>query len=258
VETLRSWAEAIMQSPAKARWPGPTTLRSALHLGDRQQPTTSSVSVGACYRLPALAACLSNRHELARAVREEVLLTHRSEESVAAGLVLAFILTRCLHGISLQEAMPEALAEAEGLSAPSTVVVERCRWVLSCSGPVAPRLDDLREQLGTGAVAAESLPLALAIAARHHDNFTKAVVESANSFRPDQVEPKTPCSSLAEEIQEVNGGNTDGIAALAGCVMGACVGLEGIERKWREVEGYEAMLELGVQFSRQFGWTGTP
>lgn len=45
------------------------------------------------------------------------------------------------------------------------------------------------------------------------------------------------------------GGDTDTIAAMAGALAGARYGLSGVPREWRDVEGYERMIELADTFA---------
>lgn len=244
-QSLRDWALELQKAPFLGRWPGPTTLGSALYL-EPLHPTVgqTSTSVGACYRTPPLAATLRHRAELTRAIIKEVRLTHNSGESVAAGLIIGYVLFHTLRGAALHAVVDEVLDAVQhelGVNA----VVKKCRQAVELyEKPV----DQLREYFGTGAVAHESLPLALALALRFSNDFSSAVCAAANSFRPDHVVPASGLS-YEEGLQQVNGGNTDGIAALTGCMVGACVGECGIDQCWQQVEGHDEIRALALRFS---------
>ena len=60
--------------------------------------------------------------------------------------------------------------------------------------------------------------------------------------------PSASCSNYAQELEEVNGGNTDGIAALAGCLVGANLGATAIGPEWRRVESYDDLIDLASRF----------
>jgi ADP-ribosylglycohydrolase len=53
--------------------------------------------------------------------------------------------------------------------------------------------------------------------------------------------------TLKEEMEVVNGGNTDGIAALTGSLVGSAVGLQGIDHRWRTVEDYERITQIAEE-----------
>ncbi len=239
--SLGRWAEQVQRDGPGARWPGPTTL-AASHpwKSTGRLVPQSSESIGGLYRVPPISV-LPKRVQVMQAARNEVRLTHDSSESQAAGAILALLLHGLLSDQDIPHAATIALRDIER-AAGRTSVGSRSASALTYSEST---LEERRQVLGTGAVALESLPLSLHISSRYPRDFSRAVVAAANSFRPDWVKPSMPCNSMADELINVNGGNTDGIAALTGCILGAALGIRAIEERWKSVEGYEEIVFLG-------------
>lgn len=68
---------------------------------------------------------------------------------------------------------------------------------------------ELAKTTGTNCFALESVPFAIAMALRHNHDFQTGILETVNA-----------------------GGDTDSTAAMAGAIIGAKVGLEGIPHEW--------------------------
>lgn len=79
----------------------------------------------------------------------------------------------------------------------------------------------LRQEIGTGSDALESVPFSLAVFLRHPDDFRSGVLEAVNA-----------------------GGDTDTTGSMVGALIGANVGPEGIPAEWREHLPHGRMEEL--------------
>jgi len=89
--------------------------------------------------------------------------------------------------------------------------------------------------------------LAIFIFLQYPEDFEKAVLEAANSYRDDTPEEQARMEKLTWEQQllEAKGGNTDGIAGLVGAFVGAHIGIGSIPQELREVENADEIIKLG-------------
>lgn len=87
-------------------------------------------------------------------------------------------------------------------------------------------IERLREVVGTNCMALESVCFAIAVYFRNRDDFRAGVLEAVNS-----------------------GGDADSTASMAGAMIGARVGIEGIPAEWIEFNPeFEKAKELGSRF----------
>lgn len=100
---------------------------------------------------------------------------------------------------------------------------------------------------GTGSPMSQTLPLAIFYFLKYSQDFAKAVLAGANSFRHDTTQERVALSALTwqEQLVAAKGGNTDGIAALVGGLVGTTVGFLGIPKVFKSVEGQDELVELG-------------
>lgn len=100
----------------------------------------------------------------------------------------------------------------------ATVQFEKLFWHLDSP-------DSLREEVGTGCFALESVPFAIGTFLRHPTDFRAALLEAVNA-----------------------GGDTDSTASMVGALVGANVGPDALPPKWRDgVEYVDLMRALGAQ-----------
>jgi len=162
-------------------------------------------------------------------VRKASVMTHRNEEAIAGGHVVAEVVRRCAgKDMGIGEAAQKALERIDG-----TKVAERLREALKMleKGVGA---DDAVWCLGTSGYVVETVASAVYVAAFCGENFTEAM-----------------------RVLIFAGGDTDTTAAICGALIGAkygkdvipqalCAGVERgeeIEQKARRL--YEAALALG-------------
>lgn len=90
----------------------------------------------------------------------------------------------------------------------------------------------LREQVGTGCLALESVAFAIATFLRHPTDFRAGVLEAINA-----------------------GGDTDSTASMVGAMIGANCGLDAIPKEWREFRPeYQESLKLGKELYDAASW----
>ena len=95
------------------------------------------------------------------------------------------------------------------------------RAVMLAEGDLEDDLDNIH-QLGQGGVAEETLAIALYCALRYQDNFSAGMIAAVN-----------------------HSGDSDSTGAVAGNILGAWVGYQAIEEKWKQdLELSDVILEI--------------
>ena len=144
-------------------------------------------------------------------------LTHRDPIALAASAAMAIGIALALRGRSVRRITSEMVAAA-------------CRYSPRTAEMMCLALDDARRGIGPEETldrlrawaAHEAIAAAVYVFARHGNDARSAILEGAN----------TP-------------GDSDSIATLAGALVGARVGVEGLPAEWvREVERTEELTEL--------------
>ena len=84
-------------------------------------------------------------------------------------------------------------------------------------------------RLGRGAVAEETLAIALYCTLRYQDDFSSGIIASVN-----------------------HGGDSDSTGAVTGNILGAIVGINGIESKWKDdLELYDLIINIADQIYKK-------
>lgn len=161
---------------------------------------------------------------VADVARDQALLTHRhpaaSEGSAAAALLVAL----ARRGESPPAAYAEVMKRCAGRSPDFDALFLRLPGLVGePPGEVLVELEKNPKGLGEGWVAEEAVASALYCWWRHPMDFRAGVLEAVNTD-----------------------GDSDSIACIAGGILGAAVGLEGIPSEWaRDVERSAMLHELG-------------
>lgn len=244
IKSLTDWAKRVTSDPTNARWPGPTTLEGARRLAEGSAPNPGSAygSVGAAYRCLPIAV-VSECPRLALDVQEEARLTDTHPESIACAVILTLCLHQVLKGTSIEEAAQHSLQRVQQVC-PSEELSTLCANALSSDED----LEDLSRRFGTGARCRETLPLSFAIASQNYASFSDAIAKAAGCYKSDRdVAAGGPWS---RETAATNGGNTDGIAAIVGALLGALHGAEVVLEYWSNVEGRDRIREIAERLYR--------
>jgi len=156
--------------------------------------------------------------ELYNQVRVLGLMTHPDERASMAAFAVFLTIKSLLHGVRVDtdefasRLFSRVLVDVSGrehLFGIADGVSGRLRRIQDADLLHAPA-SRVCEALGTECFALESVSTALAVFFRHPSNFKAGLLEAVNM-----------------------GGDTDTIAAMAGAMIGASVGLEGIPEEWQ-------------------------
>ncbi|MDP3685593.1 MAG: ADP-ribosylglycohydrolase family protein, partial [bacterium] len=181
--------------------------------------------------------------ELKNSAEISAMFTHNSEISKVGAAITALIIGNLMHGILPERAVNGALGIV-GETDKTKLLIQKIRQAIDM-GKVES-IESARKTFGTGSPIYQTLPLAIFCFLKFQNNFEKAVIAAANSYRDDTPEEKTRLKKFSweEQLQYAKGGNTDGIAGLAGAFAGAHLGLEKIPRKFLDIENEEKLVSL--------------
>ncbi len=251
VRCLSEWATHCQNDPGFARWPGTTTFHSAIQMArgvsTQKRNYTDTHSWGAVPRSLVLGLLYTNDKELLRIAREEIMLTHCSWESISGAAYVA-VLTSYLvadhNPYSAAERALQTLMSEYGKHVPrSFIQAVRLAIRTTIEPHEAPAL------FGTGTPVEECIPLALYYFLRYPSHFRTPVQLGANSFRVDSSAEVRRMRDYrwSEQVLYCHGGNTGGIAAMVGALVGAHNGLKIIDEQFVAVEDFDHLVRLGRQ-----------
>jgi len=240
--TLVHWAQRIEADPESARWPGETTLQGARQLASgTPSRAVSRDSVGAVYRclpIAVIAAAETTRYSM---VAAEVALTHSHPDCVTGAALLVDIARHILVAQPPVRAMQMGLDRRRRLEG-RTPLLDRCQAAIESD----PGDADLRSRWGTGAGCMETIPLSLAILTHLAASPTEALLYAANCGKPGHS------GAWDKDTAQRNGGNSDGIAALVGALLGAAFGAEAILTAWPDVENARLIVNHATTLGQHF------
>lgn len=218
------------------RAPGATCL-SSLGSGGRgsvKRPINDSKGCGGVMRaapmgLPYGGGMGWSREELAREGAEIAALTHGHSLGYIPAAVLVHIVNvgvygDCPRGGTLLDAVEDAMDTAGRLFGRDPhwgelrALIDRAEALAENGAPDEENIS----ALGQGWVAEETLAIAVYCALRYPDDFSKGVIAAVN-----------------------HGGDSDSTGAVAGNILGAWLGCEAMEDKWkRNLELRDIILEM--------------
>ena len=245
-EDLRGGSSWLLDVPElfEQRAPGNTclfALRCLKNGGDRKEdyirePQNSSKGCGGVMRVAPMG--LSDRLPIEALDWEGAQLaavTHGHSLGYMPAAVLTHIVHRLVFGgendLSLKEIVLEARETAEKVFAGDKHLGEHSALIMKAvelSENEKVDLSNIRA-LGEGWVADEALAIALYCALRHQDDFSAGIIASVN-----------------------HSGDSDSTGAIAGNILGALVGWDRIDEKWKtSLELRDELLALADDLSRQ-------
>ncbi len=225
---LRWWLASL---PAGV---GFATLRAILKLWIGIPPVRSGVwsaGNGAAMRSALLGVYFMNREEKRHEfVHASTQITHRDPRAEIAALAVADTAAWMTEPGEDWDILLQSLAKISELSE-WTVLVERIRSGLAGDQTVAGFASDLGAAGRVSGYAFHSVPVAIYAALRHREDFESAVTEAL------------AC-----------GGDTDTVGAIAGALVAARVGVEGIPHRWRSrVIEWPCSIDLLRRVSERLG-----
>lgn len=216
-DNLIAW-EAAMKAKGSLDLLGPSTKSALQALRDGVSPEITGrfgTTNGGAMRAAPVGIAYPRTPELDAAARRSCVVTHNTVQGIEATTLIAYAVSCGIDGLGVREALDAAVAHirataVQGYWSAKASVLERTQWILDETRQHA--YDDgsfaalLRKVCGTSVEANESVPAAFAIANRFADDPFRALCFAASL-----------------------GGDTDTIAAMAGAVIGACLGVEAFD-----------------------------
>lgn len=240
-------AAYLMRQPAlyARRAPGITCL-SALRTRQQQleerrrvdsfvgDPINNSKGCGGVMRVAPVGMMNADDMDMInREGAEFAAVTHSHSLGYMPAAVLAHIVHRCIYrkGQTLREIVEEARDTAARIYADDPHIgklVSLIDLAITLSENDAPDLDNIHK-LGEGWVAEEALVVALYCCLRYPDDFSKCLIVSVN-----------------------HKGDSDSTGAIAGNILGAWLGYEALENKWKEnLELADVIVETADMLYRE-------
>ena len=217
--TGRSWLCGVRDLFSR-RAPG-TTCMSALKSGGNgtvEMPVNQSKGCGGVMRVAPVGLYFNDRgmdgKDIARIGAEAAAITHGH----ILGWMSAAVLVQIIHEISqdgagVREAVDRSLETAEEMwpeSEKKQYLIRLVRQAVDLAGGDTEDLQAIH-RLGAGWVGEEALAIAVYCAAKHENDFDRAVIAAVN-----------------------HNGDSDSTGAVTGNILGARLGLSGIPEKYTE------------------------
>jgi ADP-ribosylglycohydrolase len=215
----RAWARALLTWEAEARargsldLVGPSTAAAIAALQAGAPPEESGrngVTNGAAMRICPVGIAVESADpvRLVDRVVEASLVTHNTSVALAGAAAVAAVVSRCIDGADLVEAVSfaveaAAVASGRGRWVAGASVARRVEWATDRARDLTPSAlqDFVVDLVGTSLATQESVPAAFALVAAYGDDPWRAVCTAAQL-----------------------GGDADTIAAMTGAMLGAACG----------------------------------
>lgn len=253
---LCQWREHTRLQPDQARWLGPTTAAALDRFIDGASPDKADVvdssSCACVYRSVPLGIFLrpmfrTSLDEAGERVAAIARITHAHPASIAGAQVVASLIGDLVHGVPPRASIVAAIDAVPG-GGQTQALKTRLREAIELGDDD----DAARLLFGTGSPIEQTLPLAIHFFLRYASDFEGGVRAAANSVRQEtSAEPDALAEfEFGQSLIEAKGGNTDGIAALTGAMIGAHAGIAAIPSDLRTVEGFEELGAAGEALLR--------
>lgn len=223
-----SWLADVPELYSR-RAPGNTCLSALRQYKNDEIPQNNSKGCGGIMRVAPLA--LKNYpytqiKKIDREGAEIAMLTHRHSLGYMPAAVLVHIINRIVY--SNQQSLKEIVIEARDTAADIFAgdgylkkLTEIINLAVHLSENGESDIDNIH-QIGEGWVAEETLGIAIYCSLRHQDDFSAGVAAAVN-----------------------HGGDSDSTGAVTGNILGALIGYEAIEEKWKNnLELADVILEM--------------
>ena len=228
-EGCLSWLADVPELYSR-RAPGHTCISALNQYKNGMIPQNNSKGCGGIMRVVPL-ALINNAHipmeRLDREGAEIARITHRHSLGYMPAAVLVHIVSRIVYPRQ-QQSLKEIVIEARDTVADIFAddgylkkLTEIINLAVSLSENGESDLDNIH-QIGEGWVAEETLGIAIYCSLRHQDDFSAGVTAAVN-----------------------HKGDSDSTGAVTGNILGALIGYEAIEEKWKsDLELAEVILEM--------------
>jgi len=235
-ENNTSWLSDVPEMHAR-RAPGNTCL-SALHsgrMGTIEEHINNSKGCGGVMRVAPIALYFKGKQDIERVMMlgaKAAAITHGHPLAYISSAALVHIVSRAAFGGCKYEdglrgivrACNELLREIFG-DETHMKHTERMIEILEQAAQLSLNNDadvDNIKRIGEGWIGEEALGIAVYCCLKYPDDFSKAIIASVN-----------------------HSGDSDSTGAIAGNILGAWLGMEGIGRKWlNKLECRDVILEI--------------
>lgn len=252
-DDLVKWGKKILKNPDAERWAGPTAINAVKNLiSSKSYLESGSITTESCsatYRVIPLGIfyrpfAKDGIDELKTNSEISAMFTHNSDISKEGAAITALIIGNLMHGMLPEKTVNGALGIV-GETKKTKSLIQKIRQAVDMSRKESIEL--ARKEFGTGSPIYQTLPLAIFCFLKFSNDFEKAVIAAANSYRNDTPEEKERLQKFSweEQLQYAKGGNTDGVAGLTGAFTGAHLGFDKIPRKFLSVENMNELKKLG-------------
>ena len=239
----KAWLMEVPEMFAN-RAPGLTCLGAIRSgFGSIEEPLNHSKGCGGIMRVAPLGMRyqMKNMKKLDKEGAKLAALTHGHSLGYMPAAMLVHIVSRLVHdeNSSLPASIEDAKAVVQELFAGDKHLQELIDIVDLAVDLAGNNCDDLINihLLGEGWVAEETLAIALYCSLRYIDDFSKAITVSVN-----------------------HNGDSDSTGAVTGNIMGALLGYDAIDEKWKQdLELSDVILEMATDLchgSRMSTWGG--
>jgi ADP-ribosylglycohydrolase len=223
-----------------SRAPGTTCIRgvNALEGGApwREAGVKDSKGCGACMRVAPMGYLYQHHPDkLMETARSQAWLTHRHPAAEAAAVGAAYLVKLALDGVAPDDFPRRLLSVTNGLSDEFTAAIHRVSAARDWADEEAA-FNHIGPTRGGGWIAEEAVAMALYCALKHPDDYVAAVRLGANIS-----------------------GDSDSVAAIAGGIMGARLGLGAIPPDWiARLENRESLASLAERLAEKKAHASLP
>lgn len=251
VESYEKSLVEFLEDDQKERWLGPTALKAIERLSKglnyKNSGSKTTESCSSTYRVIPLGIFYrTDISNLKKNAEISGMITHNSNISKTGAILTALIISNLMNRDSPEIAVKSSIKSVE-LTTENKKLLKKIEEAITFSK--TKPVNYARKYLGTGSPIYQTLPLAIYCFLKAQNNFEKSILMAANSYRDDTPKEKMRLKDLSwkEQLQEANGGNTDGTAGLTGAFLGAYLGIGKIPKRFLKVEDSPYLMKLGKE-----------
>lgn len=254
IEELKKWGKFIISKPENERWAGPTALNAVKNLlngkSHKNSGSKTTKSCSSTYRVIPLGITYRNSFRIINKLSFEVGgITHNSEISKSGCFIVSQIIANLMNGFLPEQAVKSSI-NLNKKNENNKKLINNLNYVSKNYQKLS--IASVRKRFGTGSPIFQTLPLAVFCFLKYQNDFEKGILAAANSYRDDTKTEQKRLKKLSyeEQMQECDGGNTDGIAGLTGAFLGVHLGINKIPQKFLKIENKNKLLEIGKELVR--------
>ena len=203
------------------RSPGNSCISSVAgeSMGTIKNPINNSKGCGAVMRSAPFGLFL-NKESAYELAKESAALTHGHPAGYISAGAFAYIVAELVEGIELKESIINTIEKFKGESNSNECADKLIQALKLAEKEILD--NEAISMIGEGWIAEEALGIGLFCALRYQNDFKKGIIAAVN-----------------------HDGDSDSTGAIAGNILGALLGIQGIPKEWREsVELYDEIMEL--------------